>query len=117
MIRYLPLAILTFLFISCKKTDTQPGAVISPCMQAQINAALAHPKGYVLFSIDAYNYQGKTVYFYYAGCCDKYNEVKDEDCNFLFAPSGGVGGNGDHTHPNFFTEATFISNVWTDPRP
>lgn len=86
-------------------------------MQAQIDTALAKPKGYVLYKIDAYKYQGDLVYLYYAGCCDRYNELKDKNCSFLFAPSGGIGGGGDATHPNFFSEAIFVSTIWTDPRP
>lgn len=114
MFKYVFFCFAILVFTSCRKNDCAPG--ISPCMQAQIDAALAKPKGSLLYSIDAYKYQGKIVYLYYAGCCDRYNEVKDKDCNYLFAPSGGIGGGGDQTHTNFFNEATFISNMWTDPR-
>jgi hypothetical protein len=108
-----PVALL--MFISCKKNDCTPG--ISSCMQTQIDSSLAKPKGSHYQRIDAYKYQGNNVYLYFTGCCDRFNELKDEDCKYLFAPSGGFGGGGDGTHPNFRNEATFISTVWVDPRP
>ena len=67
--------------------------------------------------IDAYKYQGKDVYLYYPGWGDAYNELKDENCMYLFAPSGGFSGSGDGTHPDFRNEAIFISTIWVDPRP
>jgi len=115
MFKHFVFALTLLMLFSCKKNESAPG--ISPCMQAQIDAALAKPKGYVIYSIDAYKYQGNIVYLYYAGCCDRYNELKDEHCNYLFAPSGGFAGGGDGTHPNFYNEASFISTIWIDPRP
>lgn len=114
MFKHFVFAVALVTLISCKKNNPAPG--ISPCMQAQIDSALAKPKGQVIYSIEAYKYQGNYVYLYMAGCCDRYNELKDEDCNYLFAPSGGVSGGGDHTHPNFYNEASFISTLWVDPR-
>jgi len=115
MLKTFVFAFALLMLFSCKKNETAPG--ISPCMQAQIDAALAKPKGYVIYSIEAFKYQGNYVYLYMAGCCDRYNELKDEGCNYLFAPSGGIHGGGDLSHPNFFNEATFISTIWVDPRP
>ena len=33
------------------------------------------------------------------------NELKDENCMYLFAPTGGFSGSGDGTHPDFRNEA------------
>ena len=103
------------MLIGCKKNEA--GSGISPCMQTQIDSSLAKPKGFLYYRVDAYKYQGNNVYLYYRGCCDRYNDLKDEYCNYLFAPSGGIGPGGDGTHPNFYNEATFISTIWVDPRP
>jgi hypothetical protein len=113
------LIVAILLFFSCKK-NTPPGYVaICPvlCMQAKVDSALTQPKGTVLYKIDAYEYNGATVYLYYNGCCDAYNDLKDGNCYYLFSPSGGLAGGGDRTHPNFFKEAKFIETVWVDPRP
>lgn len=106
------------LLAGCKKNTSSGYMAICPvtCMLASVDYALSQPKGYVLNKIDAYEYNGATVYLYYAGCCDRYNEVKDGNCNYLFAPSGGATGGGDNQHLNFFKDAKFIKTVWVDPR-
>lgn len=102
--------------LSCRKTNNAiPG--VSACTQSLIDSALSKPKGLLFVSVDAYQYNGATVYLYYAGCCDGYNDLRDENCNYLFSPSGGFMGCGDCNHKNFFNEAHFIKTVWTDPRP
>ena len=115
MLKTLTFSVVMLLFFSCKKNETEP--TITKCIQIQIDSSLANPKGYLYYRIDAYKYQGNNVYLYYKGCCDRYDELKDENCNYLFAPSGGVGGSGDNSHPNFRNEATFIKTMWQDPRP
>lgn len=115
MFKYFVFSFALLVFIGCKKNECAPK--ISPCMQAQIDSSLAKTKGSLYNRIDAYKYQGNKVYLYHQGCCDRYNELKDEHCNYLFAPSGGIGGGGDGIHPNFYNDATFISTIWVDPRP
>jgi hypothetical protein len=86
-------------------------------MQLEIDRAVSIPKGQLFYKIDAYEYNGAAVYLYFAGCCDRYNELKDSSCKYLFSPSGGFAGGGDRSHPNFFNEAKFIQTMWEDPRP
>ena len=104
------------LILSCNKTE-QLSRDISACVRYGIDSALSKPKGSLFVKIDAYNYNGAKVYLYYAGCCDRYNELKDENCNYLFSPSGGFSGAGDGMHPNFFSDASFYATIWTDIRP
>lgn len=99
---------------TCKKDQTD--AAIPACIQSSIDSALALPKGSLYNQIDAFKYQGATVYLFYSGCCDKFNPLRNESCGDLFSPSGGISGGGDMTHPNFFTEAVKINTVWKDPR-
>ena len=115
MLKTFVFSLALLMFIGCKKDCANSG--ISPCMQTQIDASLAATKGSLYYRIDAYKYQGNNVYLYYKGCCDRYDDLQDENCSYLFSPSGGIGGGGDHTHSDFFQQATFISTLWTDPRP
>lgn len=108
---------LAVIFSCSKPVKTKQAPFISACMQTQIDSALAKPKGSLFTSIDAYQYNNAVVYLYYAGCCDRFNELKDQNCNYLFSPSGGITGCGDCNHQNFFNEAVLVSTVWTDPRP
>ena len=52
-----------------------------------------------------YLYKGKKVYFVVMPCCDFFNEVYDDKCNFLGAPDGGFTGKGDGKIPDFFEAA------------
>jgi hypothetical protein len=109
------LFILILIAASCSKNVTEQKA-IPACVQSAIDSAMLKPKGY-LSEISAYTYQSKTVYLFVPGCCDRYIDLKDENCKYLFSPSGGFTGRGDGTHPNFYTEAKFIELIWKDPRP
>jgi hypothetical protein len=114
-------------FLSCTKDNNEANEVpqtctdiskcISFCVKTNIDSALAKPKGSLFYSVDLYKYNNDSVYFYVTGCCDRYNPVKDKNCNYLFAPSGGIGGFGDGMHTNFFTQATLLGRVWVDTRP
>ncbi len=59
-----------------------------------------------------YTYKGKKVYYVVMPCCDFFNEVYDDKCNFLGAPDGGFTGKGDGKIPDFFTEAKNEKLVW-----
>ncbi len=100
---------------TCKKENSEITATPS-CIQASIDSALALPKGSLYTQVDAYTYQNATVYLFYSGCCDQFNPLRNTNCIYLFSPSGGITGGGDHTHPNFFNEAVKINTVWKDPR-
>ncbi len=98
--------------LSCKKNISIP-----TCVQNRIDSALAKPKGTLFDAVAAYNYKGKEIYLYTPGCCDRFIEAWDSNCQYLFSPSGGITGCGDCNHSDFFTTAKFIRMIWEDPRP
>lgn len=100
--------------VSCKKHDNSNP--IPACLQSSIDSSLALPRESMYVQLDEYRYQGRSVYLFYAGCCDRVNLLFDGNCNYLFAPSGGFTGMGDMSHPNFFTEAVKVTTLWKDPR-
>lgn len=59
-----------------------------------------------------YMYKGKKVYYVVSPCCDFFNEVYDDKCNFLGSPDGGFTGKGDGKLPDFFTEAKNEKLIW-----
>jgi hypothetical protein len=63
-----------------------------------------------------YTYKGKKVYYVVMPCCDFFNEVYDDQCNFLGAPDGGFTGKGDGKLPDFFTEVKNEKLVWGTPK-
>jgi hypothetical protein len=62
--------------------------------------------------VTEYIYKGKKVYYVVMACCDFFNEVYDDRCNFLGSPDGGFTGQGDGKLPNFFKEATAEKLIW-----
>lgn len=63
-----------------------------------------------------YVYKSKKVYFVVMPCCDFFNEVYDDNCNYLGAPDGGFTGKGDGKIPDFFEEAKNEKLVWGTPK-
>ncbi|MFZ1451450.1 MAG: hypothetical protein WAT20_02040 [Ferruginibacter sp.] len=59
-----------------------------------------------------YIYKTKKVYLVVLPCCDFFNEVYDDTCNYLGAPDGGFTGKGDGKIPDFFEEAKNEKLVW-----
>jgi len=66
--------------------------------------------------VTAYTYKGKKVYYVVMACCDFFNEVYDDKCNFLGSPDGGFTGQGDGKLPDFFKEATNEKLIWGTPK-
>ncbi|MBK8519484.1 MAG: hypothetical protein IPL54_00930 [Chitinophagaceae bacterium] len=63
-----------------------------------------------------YIYKTKKVYLVVLPCCDFFNEVYDDKCNYLGAPDGGFTGKGDGKIPDFFEEAKNEKLVWGTPK-
>ncbi len=99
--------------VSCHKGKI---AALPSCMEHKIEALKAQPKTNPPAEILQYTYNGKTVYLLMAGCCDQYNVVYDDECNYLCAPSGGLTGKGDRKCTDFNERAKFIKAVWKDER-
>lgn len=104
------------LFFGCRPTRTSDALsksenLLPACLSDRIkNEDLAHnlPQ-----KITKYTYQGKTVYYVTAPCCDQFNVVYDSVCNVLGAPDGGITGRGNGKLSDFFDEATDGETVWT----
>ena len=91
-------------------------AVLPTCIKNKIDSFKlkeAHEKPQRVLE---YVYKGKKVYFVVMPCCDFFNEVYDDKCNFLGAPDGGFTGKGDGKIPDFFEEAKSEKLVWGTPK-
>ena len=62
--------------------------------------------------VKEYTYKGKKVYYVVMACCDFFNEVYDDKCNFLGSPDGGFTGQGDGKLPGFFNETSNEKLIW-----
>ncbi|CAF1450347.1 unnamed protein product [Rotaria sp. Silwood1] len=89
---------------------------IPKCIQEKINNILAEPVWNPPASIMKYLYNDKTMYLLSSDCCDQFNNLYDESCNYICAPSGGFTGRGDGQCMNFHQQAKFLGKVWVDTR-
>lgn len=95
-----------FLFSGCEKLDVPKDT--PACIKSKIRNAEKHN----IESIYEYTYNGKTVYLINANCCDWQNELYDDNCNLLCAPTGGIGGGGDGQCPDFAQNKTNEKLIW-----
>src|SRR6476469_5734828 len=97
----------------CKKAkdDLTPS-----CIMQKIDQIKKEPKWNPPATVKEFNYKGKKVYYFSAQCCDQYDAVYDENCNFICAPGGGFTGKGDGECADFNREAKEIRVVWKDER-
>ena len=101
------LAVLSF---QCNKEN------VPSCIAVKITALKAKAKQNPPAEVTEYMYAGKKVYLFSADCCDQYNELYDENCNYICAPTGGITGKGDGKCADFATSAQLVRVVWKDNR-
>ena len=87
-----------------------------PWLKARIAAVLAVRKRNPITRILRYQYEGKTVYYISAPCCDQYSEVYDTRGKLICQPDGGITGKGDGQCADFEKRKSNEKMVWQDPR-
>lgn len=89
---------------------------VPDCIRQKIDKIKSEPRWNPPAEVYEYEYEGRTVYYFSSPCCDQYNEVYDENCNYICAPSGGYTGKGDQKCGDFNEKAKKIKLVWKDDR-
>lgn len=86
------------------------------CIQQKIDEIKEQPKWNPPAEVHEYTYNGKRVFYFSSNCCDRYNQVFDENCVYVCAPSGGATGKGDGKCSDFSTQAQYVKLIWKDDR-
>jgi len=107
------LIVLTTAGKHCTKNQA---AALPSCIQQKIEEIRKQDKWNPPAEVYEYSYKGKKVYYFSSNCCDQYNTVVDEQCNYICAPSGGFTGKGDMKCQDFKDSATLVKLVWKDER-
>lgn len=122
---FVAIALFAILFASCSRKDD---AVILPapqsdratdapsCIQQKMAAILADSVRNPPARILRFSYNGDTVFYIPAYCCDFYSDLYDMNCNLLCHPDGGFTGGGDGQCPTFWSTAIDSVEIWRDPR-
>ncbi|MDB5203045.1 MAG: hypothetical protein JWQ27_2454 [Ferruginibacter sp.] len=94
--------------------ENDPG--IPLCIKKLVVTYKAEKKQNPPRSIYSYLYNGKTVYYVPAICCDFFSDLYDANCNIIGHPDGGYTGKGDGTAADFSKTRTAEKLIWQDDR-
>ena len=86
------------------------------CIGKKIKDIRAEPVWNPPATVSKYSYKGQIVFLFSSNCCDQYNTLYDQSCNYICAPSGGFTGQGDGLCTDFDQVAKFIKVVFKDRR-
>lgn len=100
----------------CEDAGVDPGAIHPVWVDSLIALYGAEPVGNPPQSIWQYSYNGATVYFVPAQCCDQYSDLYDFSGKIIGHPDGGISGTGDGRCSDFVKTATDPILIWRDPR-
>jgi hypothetical protein len=97
-------------------TSTTNGASTPEWLSELIATMKAEPVRNPPGKVVRYEYQGQTVYYLAAECCDQLSTLYDADGNVICSPDGGIGGKGDGRCTDFLDARQGGDVVWEDPR-
>ena len=80
---------LSAMFSETCKNNKQNGG-IPTCVQQKIDSIKLLPRFNPPAQVDEYVYNGKSVFLFSSDCCDQFNSLLDEQCNYVCAPTGGI---------------------------
>ncbi len=91
------LLLMASLFVACDKLDLPKGT--PACIKEKIKAVDGKDIVATPTSVTRWEVDGKTYYYLASACCDQFNDLVDENCNYICAPDGGLTGQGDGNCP------------------
>lgn len=92
------------------------GTNISVCIKDLITKFKSEEKTNPPRSVWQYSYNGKTVYYVPAICCDFFSDLYDDHCNLIAHPDGGFTGRGDGQARDFAEARSNEKLIWKDKR-
>jgi hypothetical protein len=98
---------------TCKKEDFKD---VPTCILEKIQKIKTEDVANPPSSLWQYEYNGQTVYYIPAKCCDIPSSLYDADCNLICQPDGGFSGKGDGKCLDFVEKRTKGKLIWKDKR-
>ncbi len=89
---------------------------IPVCIQAKIDSIKKLPRFNPPAEVTEYTYNNKKVFLFSSDCCDFFNLLFDENCQYVCAPTGGFAGQGDFKCTDFLKNSKLVKLVWKDDR-
>ena len=106
-------------------TPPAPGEFVSPgnlsagfpsWLDRMIGELESQPPANPPLTITRYQYQGQSVYYQTAACCDIFSNLYNHEGELIAHPDGGITGQGDGRLPDFNQERERGFLVWKDAR-
>ena len=118
------LVLLIFPFISASECGSKKNKVVNEtvtdsipvCIRKMINERKKETPPDPAEQVDEYLYNGKTVFLFTAPCCDQWNELYDDSCKIICAPTGGITGRGDGKCKDFSETAVHVKVIWKNSK-
>mgnify|MGYP001797386713 CR=1 FL=1 len=110
------LSVILIVFSSFQKRKQKKTQPLPVAIQQLIKQYSADEKANPPRTIYSYTYNGKTVYYVTAPCCDFFTDLYDSKGKLIAHPSGGFTGRGDGQCTDFDAKKTNEKIVWTDKR-
>lgn len=126
------LIILFFAACNCAKTTNNTNPKIIPdseielitdvkdtlpvCIKALVEKLKSEPVTNPPSKIYSYSFEGKTVFYVPAVCCDNFSDLYNDSCKIIAHPDGGFTGKGDRKAPTFQEEKKNEKLIWEDTR-
>lgn len=104
------------LVAGCTTIKQTPRQATPDWVRTQIAKFQAEQVGNPPQSIWQYEYNGETVFYIPAQCCDQFSQLYDATGKFICAPDGGLSGKGDGKCPDFNQTQKNGTLIWRDPR-
>lgn len=98
--------LLLFTVLSCDKIDYEIDGIPN-CVSREIRADNGDWQRVFERRID-----GEQFFYFQAGCCDRFNELFDTNCNRICSPDGGFTGGGDGQCPDFTNAVIADTQIW-----
>ena len=99
-----------------KEINYETDAGLPECIKKLIDQFKKEEKQNPSRSVYRYSYNGKTVYYVPAICCDFFSDLYDSTCKLIGHPDGGFTGRGDGTAVDFIQTRTNEKLIWKDER-
>ena len=112
----LVLSVIVIVLSSFQKRKQKKTAPLPVAIQQLIKQYAAEEKANPPRTIYSYIYNGQTVYYVTAPCCDFFTDLYDSKGKLIAHPSGGFTGRGDGQLPDFDAKKTNEKIVWADKR-
>lgn len=107
---------IAILLLVATRPLTKEQEKVPPCIQQKIDEIKQQPRWNPPAEVHEYTYNGKRAFYFTSNCCDQFNMVFDEKCEYICAPSGGSTGKGDGKCADFSTKAQYVRLIWKDDR-